>query len=80
MNVKELISQLKKHDESINVGILYDGAVRLDVDIVFESNSNEIVLTGFDQAIYDDESRPKGSVSEKDKKVFYTRENPEHEI
>lgn len=58
MKVKELIESLLQFNGELNVAIIYDGEPRMDLNIVYLSKSNEVMVTDFEQVVYSEESTP----------------------
>ncbi|HYG84510.1 MAG TPA: hypothetical protein VD907_06580 [Verrucomicrobiae bacterium] len=72
MKVSELIKELKKLPQDKEVGLLYDGEVRLNAGVVYESNGGKIVIADCNEVVYSDLSRPIGAPSAKDRSYWYT--------
>lgn len=58
MKVRELIEYLQIMDQEANVKIIYDGEPRLDVNVVYKSRSEDVMLTDTHEVVYSKESRP----------------------
>lgn len=58
MTVGELISQLEKMPQDRQVRMLWDGACRSEVDVVYEAQAFHVVLAPYGESVWDDEDRP----------------------
>jgi hypothetical protein len=59
MKVKELIKELKKLPPKANVFNLQSGEPRKEINVVYQSKSNRIILADFDEPVYSTYYRPK---------------------
>ena len=66
MTVLELITRLKALPGDASVFLLYDGALRREIDVVWEATSGAVGVGGRDEPVYDDDDRPVGAPSEND--------------
>ena len=58
MIVSEVIKALSRMPQEAEVMGLYDGALRLSVDAVYQSRSGYVALAAFHEPIYHDMDRP----------------------
>jgi len=77
MNVRELIDALKDLNPEAKVGMVWDGANRTDVDVVYMSRSGEVCLSWFGQTVYETEDRPVHAPTREQEQYWKTSE-PEH--
>lgn len=66
MTVKEIRKELKKLPQEVEVGCLWDGAVRSSVDGVYLSQSGLVVFAEGGEPAYYDKDRPKGAPTEEE--------------
>lgn len=74
MKISKLIELLSKFDGDLETGILYDGEIRLSVEIVYQSNHGDVVVTDNGQPVYSDDSRPVGYPKQSEQQYFNTNE------
>lgn len=77
MKVKKLIEELQKLPENSSVHIIYDGEPRMKADLVFESVSGKIIITGYDQPIYNEKYYHKRICNDTNT-TLYTRRSWKH--
>lgn len=64
MKNKDLIKALQQLPQEAECAILYDGACRLDVNVVYISQDTQIVITDLRQVVYYDCDRPQFAPSQ----------------
>jgi len=65
MTVKKLIEALEKMPKDVRVGVLWDGAVRSDVQFVWVANSGIVVLADGDEYTTYPEDFPVGFIGDR---------------
>jgi len=58
MKVSELIEKLQKMPQEADVCLVYDGRPRLDANVIYESIKGEVLLTDFNEPVYENEDWP----------------------
>lgn len=66
MKVRELIEKLSALPQDANVGIIYDGANRIDLEIVWLSHKGDVVVSARDTFVYYEEDQPVSIEKQKD--------------
>lgn len=74
MKVEELIEQLKRMPQYANVGHIWDGAYRTDIEFVWLSKGGTVLTADFAQYVYNDSDRPLDAPSVKDEEYWSTPE------
>lgn len=74
MTVGELIAQLMKLPQDQDVKMLWDGAARSDVEIVYVAKGRYIVLAPLDEPCYNDDDRPEDAPLSTDNRHWYIGE------
>lgn len=70
MKVIEAIEILKKLNPNLDMGYLYDGAVREDVNLIYESKGGKVVIADYGLVCYDNEDRPINAPNEEEEKYY----------
>lgn len=70
MTVSQLIECLEKLPQNAEIGVIYDGAMRMGVDTAFLTKDNSVALYEFGDMIYYDNNRPKSAPTEQEDKYF----------
>lgn len=60
MKVYELIALLCKMPQNADVYMMQDGEPRVEADIVYESNSQDVMIIGYNEPVYTPDFAPKG--------------------
>jgi len=72
MKVKELIKELKKLPPKANVFNLQYGEPRKEINVVYQSKSNRIILADFDEPVYSTWFRPEGAPTKEEVSNWHT--------
>lgn len=73
MRVEELIEELKKMPQKAEVTHLWDGSLRTDINIVYESKNGLVVTSDFDMVCYYTKYRPINAPTEEEDAHWCTR-------
>lgn len=78
MKVKDLISELQKMPQEAIVWHLWDGALRTQINIVYESKTGDVVTSDYDMVCYDfsNEDRPVGTQTNEEDSYWSTPKSP----
>jgi len=66
MIVKEVIDELSKMPLESEVNMLFDGTAGTSVGCVWIAKGGHVVISGFDEVVYEDVDRPLGSPNEEE--------------
>ena len=69
MKVRDLIAQLSEQDLDAEVGIVFDGADRMDTVVLWKARSGRVLLSDGD-VVYHTEDRPNSAPSEEADKYW----------
>ncbi len=58
--------------QDATVSVLFDGELRLDVNVVYESKGGEVVISDYDMVCYSTDSRPKDAPTEDEDRYWST--------
>lgn len=75
MNVKELIIKLLDMPLHADVGHVWDGELRTQINCVWETNSGAVATSDFNAVVYSQESRPIGAPTEEEDRYWRTENN-----
>ena len=78
MTVARLMNELAKLPAEAEVGILYDGEVRVTVAHVYLAKvGGGVVVVGSGEVAYSDDGRPQSAPSKEEQRYWYTPETEE---
>ena len=77
MLVAALITLLERMPKASHVRYVWDGSARSTVGAVYLSKRNEVVLSGLNEPVDDDEDRPIGAPTPEESRFWHT---PDKEV
>ena len=72
MKVSDLINGLQKMPQDADVLCLWDGELRTEVNIIYESKGGDVVLADFNDVCYSTNSRPKNAPTASSSPYWHT--------
>ena len=64
MTVKDLIAALEKQPPDAKVKVIWDGAARTEVEVVYFARNGSVMLAETGDTVYGDDERPEGAQSD----------------
>ena len=72
MKVSELIEKLQQFNPEKEIGIVFDGADRMDVQCVWLSRNDRVLISDLGHTVYSTEDRPENAPTEKEQTYWQT--------
>lgn len=72
MNVGQLIEELSALNPDLPVGLVYDGADRIDVECVWLARKGSVLLSDSGHTVYETEDRPESAPTTEEDRYWMT--------